>query len=405
MDPTHEPRPMKRALEQWATPRTALILGLVMTVFVVAAVPLSLLTHSFPTVAPFVPAAMVGVLLAHRRPRNPIGWIFIALGLGVAVTSDAALYAILAYRFGHPDLPLARLAVVAGAAWIALLLLLPLPVLLFPDGRLPSRRWRWTLWVYAALTAFILVVIAINNAGALTDRHVLVDSNGALVRPSHQSTSTVASVIWSGILLLYVGIALAWVLRQVLGYRGSTGDRRAQLKWLISGGAVSLVGLLTLTVSDSSSPIVRAAANIGFFGVVALPVSIAVGVLKYRLYEIDRLVSRTLSYAIVTGLLVGVYVGMIAFTTRLVPLSSSVGVAASTLVAVGLFTPIRRWVQHRVDRRFNRNRYDSEAMVATFSSRLRDAVQLETVRSDLLDVVNRAVEPSQLSLWIRPVGR
>jgi len=96
---------------------------------------------------------------------------------------------------------------------------------------------------------------------------------------------------------------------------------------------------------------------------------------------------------------------MIALTTRLIPLSSSVGVAASTLVAVGLFTPIRLRVQHRVDRRFNRNRYDSEAMVATFSSRLRDAVQLETVRSDLLEVVNRAVEPSQLSLWIRPVGR
>ncbi|HTC68089.1 MAG TPA: hypothetical protein VK662_00850, partial [Acidothermaceae bacterium] len=135
------------------------------------------------------------------------------------------------------------------------------------------------------------------------------------------------------------------------------------------------------------------------------PISIGVGVLKYRLYEIDRLVSRTLSYAIVTGLLVGVYIGMIALTTRLIPLSSSVGVAAATLVAVGLFTPVRRWVQRRVDRRFNRSRYDAEAMVATFSTRLRDAVQLETVRIDLLNVVNSAVEPSQLSLWIRPVGR
>jgi hypothetical protein len=150
---------------------------------------------------------------------------------------------------------------------------------------------------------------------------------------------------------------------------------------------------------------VRAIAAVGFVAVAALPISIGVGVLKYRLYEIDRLVSRTLSYAIITGLLVGVYIGMIALTTRLIPLSSSVGVAASTLVAVGLFTPVRRWVQRRVDRRFNRSRYDAEAMVSTFSTRLRDAVQLETVRTDLLNVVNAAVEPSQVWLWIRPVGR
>jgi len=136
-----------------------------------------------------------------------------------------------------------------------------------------------------------------------------------------------------------------------------------------------------------------------------LPISIGVGVLKYRLYEIDRLVSRTLSYAIVTGLLVGVYVAMIALTTRLIPLSSSVGVAASTLAAVGLFTPVRRRVQHRVDRRFNRASYDAEAMVGSFTSRLRDAVNLDAVRGDLLGAVNAAVEPSHLSLWIRPVVR
>jgi len=200
--------------------------------------------------------------------------------------------------------------------------------------------------------------------------------------------------------------SVAGVVRQVVGYRRSTGDRRAQLKWLMSGGLLSLVGLvLALTESDAASPVVRAIASVGFIGVAALPISIGVGVLKYRLYEVDRLISRTLSYAIVTGLLVGVYVGMIALTTRLIPLSSSVGVAASTLVAVGLFTPVRRWVQRRVDRRFNRSQYDAEAMVATFSTRLRDAVQLETVRSDLLEVVNRAVEPSQLSLWIRPMSR
>jgi hypothetical protein len=138
-------------------------------------------------------------------------------------------------------------------------------------------------------------------------------------------------------------------------------------------------------------------------GVAALPVGIGVGILKYRLYDIDRLISRTLSYAVVTGLLIAVYVGMIGLTTRVIPLSSSVGVAASTLAAVALFTPMRRLVQRRVDRRFNRASYDAAGTVSAFSARLRDAVQLETVRTDLLTLVNAAVEPAHVALWIRPI--
>jgi hypothetical protein len=148
--------------------------------------------------------------------------------------------------------------------------------------------------------------------------------------------------------------------------------------------------------------VVRALGGIGFVGVAALPVCIGVAILKYRLYEIDRLISRTLSYAVVTGLLIAVYVGMVALTTRALPLSSSVGVAASTLAAVALFTPLRRRVQRIVDRRFNRTRYDAEATVAAFTARLRDSVDLDTVRADLVDVVNRAVEAAHVSVWIRP---
>jgi hypothetical protein len=397
---------MTRWVTRFATSRTALVFGAVLLVFLAAAVPLSLLTHSLTECVPFLPAAIIGVILARQRPHNPIGWVFVALAVTVFVTCDSAQYAVLAYRLHHPGLPLARFALALNALWIGFVLLLPLPILLFPDGRVDSHFWRWTLRVYLAMSAVVLLILGVGGiVQVFRAHHIQVDSSGDLIS-SHDQGSVLQNIGATSFLLLFVAIVLSWVVRQVLGYRHSTGDRRAQLKWLMAGAIISFAGLvLTLTSSNAASLIVRIIANLGFVGLAALPISIGVGVLKYRLYEIDRLVSRTLSYAIVTGLLVGVYVGMIALTTRLIPLSSSVGVAASTLVAVGLFTPVRHWVQRRVDRRFNRNRYDSEAMVATFSSRLRDAVQLETVRSDLLEVVNRAVEPSQLSLWIRPVGR
>ncbi len=128
---------------------------------------------------------------------------------------------------------------------------------------------------------------------------------------------------------------------------------------------------------------------------------VGIAILKYRLFEIDRLVSRTLSYAIITGLLVGVYVGLIALTTRALPLSSPIGVAASTLAAAALFTPLRRWVQRIVDRRFNRAHYDAEATVAAFSSGLRDAVDLDRVQRDLVAVVHLSMQPSHVSIWLR----
>jgi hypothetical protein len=141
--------------------------------------------------------------------------------------------------------------------------------------------------------------------------------------------------------------------------------------------------------------------SVGIVAVLALPVSIGVAILKYRLYDIDRLISRTLAYAIVTGLLVGVYAGLVLLATRVLPFSSPVAVAGSTLVAAALFTPLRRRVQRMVDRRFNRARYDAEVTVAAYSARLKDAVDLGAVRADLLDVVSRSLEPAHVSVWVR----
>jgi len=201
---------------------------------------------------------------------------------------------------------------------------------------------------------------------------------------------TLYEVVW----LLLVAFSLAVVTRQVLAYRRSTGVRRQQLKWLMNGGAIALIGLIV-------SPAVGGA----FVAVMALPISIGVGVLRYRLYEIDRLVSRTLSYAILTALLVGVFIGLIALTTNTLAFSGRVGVAASTLAAAALFNPLRKRIQRLVDRRFNRARYDAEATVAAFTARLRDAVEIDAIRTDLLDAVNRAVQPTHASVWIKPHAR
>jgi hypothetical protein len=405
VDPTDEPRLMAGLIARWLTPRTALLVGVFALLLTVAEVPLDVASHDVSQGFLVIPFGIVGFVIARRQPRNPIGWILLAITVTLMLADDGGSYALLKYHLGHPGLPFGRLAVFFAAGWVGLIALLPLSIALFPDGRLP-RQWRLVLWLYVADGVLFLGITGALDVTGVLARHITVDSSGELAVFNSASSNRWEALSVHVTLPIYVVLALLLVASQVVAYRHSTGDRRAQLKWLMAGGAIAVISLvLSLTLSSSGPAVIRTAANYGFVGVLALPVGLGVGILKYRLYEIDRLISRTLSYAIVTGLLVGVYVGMIALTTRLIPLSSSVGVAASTLAAVGLFTPVRRRVQHRVDRRFNRNRYDAEAMVATFTSRLRDAVQLETVRSDLLNVVNSAVEPSQVSLWIRPIGR
>jgi hypothetical protein len=393
-------------LARLASPKTATVVGVVTLLLLVAGVPLAIATDQvsgalaeFPLMVPF---GVVGLLIARRQPTNPIGWIMLAVAGFYTVGADAGSYAVLAFRMGHPGLPLARLAVALTQCWIALPILLPLPVLLFPTGRVPSKHWRVTLWVYLAICVTLVIGTATKDVAAFTDKTVRVDSSGELITLGGSGkTDPVGAVLF----LVFALISLSWVIRQIVAYRRATGDLREQLKWLMSGGATGIIGFaFALMFNHSSNATVRLL-SVGFLGVIAVPIALGVGILKYRLYDIDRIISRTVAYATVTGLLIGAYVAMIALTTRVIPLSSSVGVAASTLAAVALFTPLRRNVQQRVDRRFNRANYDSAAMVSAFTSRLRDAVQLETVRTDLLTIVSTAVEPTHVALWIRPISR
>src|SRR6202035_2940228 len=204
---------------------------------------------------------------------------------------------------------------------------------------------------------------------------------------------------------------LVFVARQVLSWRRADGERRQQLKWLMSGAAVCMAATTVIavggtliavggTLDTSASPAVQAVVDGATIGVAALPGAVGVAILKYRLYDIDRIISRTLAYAIVTGLLVGVYAGLVLLTTQVFRIHSTVAVAASTLAAAALFNPVRRRVQKAVDRRFNRARYDADQTVAAFAARLKDAVELDSVRGDLAGVVHQALEPAHVSLWI-----
>ena len=158
---------------------------------------------------------------------------------------------------------------------------------------------------------------------------------------------------------------------------------------------------VAMSVGTSNHGVLAAAGKVGFLGLIALPISIGIGILRYRLYEIDRLISRTLSYALLTGLLVGVFVGLVLLTTRVLPFSSPVGVAASTLAAAALFSPLRTRLQRLVDRRFNRARYDAEATVAAFGASLRGAVDVETVLDELATAASGSLEPAHVTVWIR----
>ena len=205
--------------------------------------------------------------------------------------------------------------------------------------------------------------------------------------------------------LFFPVLALGWlasVAAQVLSWRRASGERRQQLKWLLAGSAVRWPARARVTAGKpfGDSGLGQILAGVAFAGILALPACLGVAIVKYRLYDIDRIISRTLAYAIITGVLVGVYAGLVLLATQVLRLHSTVAVAASTLAAAALFNPLRRRVQQVVDRRFNRARYDADQTVAAFAARLKDAVDLDSVRDDLAGVVHQALEPAHVSVWI-----
>jgi hypothetical protein len=375
------------------------VLGVLVVASFAAAVPLTVLSgqifNALVAAAIGVPCAAVGWLVTRRQPGNPIGWLFLVTGLFMFLSTAGGDYGYYVYQLGH-HLPLGAAGSALSQFWGLSLVLFGAVVLLFPDGRLASRGWRWALRVYCVTFALLVLATCVAIAGALAAHPVRVDSSGGLAAVDH-------AVGWFGAVqgplgAVTIGLSVAFIARQALSWRRSSGDRRQQLKWLASGAAVTIICLaLVVSFSNSGVPVI----GLAWFGVAALPVSIGVGILKYRLYEIDRIISRALAYAMVTGLLVGVYAGLVLLATQVLRFHSSVAVAMSTLAAAALFNPLRRRVQHAVDRRFNRARYDADQTVTAFAARLKDAIDLASVRDDLAAVVDKALEPAHVSVWIR----
>jgi hypothetical protein len=340
----------------------------------------------------------VGYVIARAEPRNPIGWIFLALGLFTFLDYVARLYLVLDYREHGGRLPLGHAVEFWRGSWSISPLLLALPAIaLFPDGRL-SPRWRRFMWVYAGAA---LVFVVLQVGGQIFENspaRVAVDVRGNL---SGDDGGWIAGVGWFlGPFFLVAWCSFVW--RQIGAWRSSSGVRRVQLKWLAAGSVVLVVSCVALVMlGGGSSPVARISADLATIGIGVLAVAVGVAILRFRLYEIDRLISRTLSYALLTGLLVGVFAGIVLLTTRVLPFSSPVAVALSTLAAVVLFNPLRKRVQGLVDRRFNRARYDTEALVARFGARLRDAVDTETVIAELTGAAAGSVEPAHISVWVR----
>jgi len=340
--------------------------------------------------------ATVGALLAWKKPGNPIGWLLSGSGLADALGgfSQLLIHFPQTRTLGHW----------LGWTWLLGLGLCVFVVLLFPVGSLPSRRWRPVAWAAGAgLAGWVL-----GNAFAPTitrDGPPVPNPVGVTGAPGK-----IFTVMVGASLALIAVTGLAAVLSVVFRYRKAQAAERAQLRWLVYAGALIVVTFLAEMVAERIIGPGTTATNlqnaVSSGGGALVPVAIGIAVLRYRLYDIDRIISRTVAYAIVTGLLVGVYAGLVLLATEVLRARTPVAVAAATLAAAALFTPVRRRVQSRVDRRFNRARYDADQIAAAFAARLKDTVDLGSVRDDLTGIVSRALEPTHVSVWIsRPQDR
>jgi len=353
----------------------------------------------------FLAWTVVGAVIISRRPSNRIGWLLCAAGLLILLGAFALHYALATLLGGWPALPGGR-----AAAWLApwtTVLGLSLwfwLILLFPDGHLPSPRWRWVAWCYGLLALPGIVGLALlpgPQPGGFFELGPIPnplgwEAVGEVLRPVNAIAQVVATAL--------LGVA---VVSMVLRLRRASGVQRQQLKWLAYAAALLasyylLAFLYTRGTIRSVPPLIDTA--VSGLGLVVVPAAIGVAVLRYRLYDIDRLINRTLVYGLLTLLLGGGYAAVALVLGQLAGQDSSLAVAGATLAVAALFQPARRRIQQVVDRRFNRRRYDAAKTIEAFSARLRDEVDLDTLTGELLAVAAQTVEPTKASLWLRDSG-
>ena len=346
--------------------------------------------------------AVVGLVLAAKRPGNVIGWLLFSVALSLSLNVLLVRYAIYGL-LAHPgSLPGAGVAAALGSStWVILISAFALLTLLFPNGRLPSPRWRAVVW--ALVVADVATWIGFTlEPGPLTRPLNAYDNPLGI----EALRSVGHDLLFSGFLIIVILAVMAVSLVQ--RFRRAQGDVRQQYKWFAFPAALFPVGLVVVQVTDAvfgqASTADTVASTITGVVATAIPIATAVAVLRYRLYEIDRIVSRAVVYALLTVVLGGAYVGLVlASEAALAPVArgSSVAVALSTLVVAGLFFPVRNRVQRLVDRRFYRSKVDAEATLARFGMRLRHEADLDTLLGEVRSVVAEALAPAHVSLWLR----
>jgi hypothetical protein len=360
---------------------------------------------------PFLAFPMVGVLIASRRPKNPIGWICLAVGIFwmlVLVSDTYGLYG-LVVRPGSVPFP-AAIGSLGEWIWAPTIGLFGIYlILLFPDGRLPSRRWRLLAWLAGA-------VIFLVSAGGAIEPGPVEGLPGVRNPFGLEEYPWVADATQAVILLLPLCI-LASAVSLVLRFLRSRGEEREQIKWLAFAASILGLGFASFVFLGFIAPEATGGANplwenlledavtLSFAGV---PVAVGIAILRYRLYDIDLLINRTLVYGALTGTLALVYFGGVAMTQVIFRALTGqeeqpqLAIVVSTLVIAALFNPLRQRIQGFIDRRFYRRKYDARKTLEAFSAKLRDETDLEALNAELVGVVRETMQPAHVSLWLRP---
>ena len=382
----------------------ALSLGGRIVVVAIVAFALALGLQSGTGLFEAAPYGLVGGFLAIRRPRNPIGWLLLAGSWSFAVSSLNVPATAAQLVSGAVSAPVLALAVVQAASGGPLLVLLLAITVVFPSGRIPRGRWGRVARV--ALVAVVLLAVLSVFAPTISVGVQGVSSGVTIVNPLAVAPDWPGwNVVSQGAPITLV-LTAGGVIAMFLRLRRARGVEQAQLRWLVWSMGFIVIGFVLglagdATLANGLNGLVWVPAIIAFS---LPPVAIGIAVLRYRLYEIDRLISRTISWAVITVILGSSFVLVILVAQVLIaPItgSSELAVAGSTLIVFALFQPVRRRVQRVVDRRFNRARYDADRTVSAFASRLRDEVDLELLRAEILATVSQVVEPTTVSLWLR----
>ena len=339
--------------------------------------------------------SVVGAIVASRHPRNTIGWLFCAIGLAVGFNGLAGGYAEYWLVSGRGSRSLGETAAWFGSwAWTAQIVALTFLLLLFPDGRLPSPRWRPVAWCAGLGLGGFVVGYAL-DAGPLEDFPQIVNPYGI--------DSPVVRVVGVAGGLVVVGSMVASAVSVIVRARHAGRVERQQIKWLAYGGAVVVgTSLVAGAIAIWSVTVSILIINLALLG---LPLITGIAIVRYRLYDIDVIINRTLVYGSLTATLIALYFGGIVILQRVFVLltgqQSTLAVVASTLLIAALFTPLRRRIQSFIDRRFYRRKYDAEKTLETFSLKLRDETDLEALNSELVGVVRETMQPAHVSLWLR----